>query len=298
MNIRPINWPRCLANDSLMATIVEMLKRDVELKAISDTVRLDVELILGSVLNKERTWLFTWPEYQLTDTEQLVFNQLFERRLQGEPVAHIIGSRGFWTLDLEVNKSTLIPRPDTEVLVETALRLSLSETAAILDLGTGTGAIALALASENPKWLVLAVDRVDQSVELARRNQTKLGLNNVTVQASNWFESIATDKLFDLIVSNPPYIDPVDEHLSQGDVRFEPTSALVADQNGLADLMAITTAAPDFLIPGGWLMLEHGYDQGMAVRDLLVARGFSQVQTRKDYGDNERITFGQLGSIH
>jgi release factor glutamine methyltransferase len=265
----------------LMTTVNEILGRAKELESLSDTARLDTELLLGQVLNKERSWVFTWPDYQLEEQQLNSFNELFARRLSGEPVAHIIGSRGFWTLELEVNNTTLIPRPDTEILVESALELSLSATASVLDLGTGTGAIALALASERPAWSLLAVDKIEQSVELAKRNQHNLGFTNVDIQTSNWFASIAAGKRFDLIVSNPPYIDPMDNHLSAGDVRFEPASALVAGQNGMADLVTIATTAPRFLKPSGWLMVEHGYDQGLAVRELLIDQGFSQVQTRK-----------------
>ena len=203
------------------------------------------------------------------------------------------GSKGFWKLDLEVAPHTLIPRPDTELLVEAALELLPATPANVLDLGTGSGAIALALASERPAWKVTAVDRVLEAVALAERNRQRLHLNNATVLSSHWFSALEGQR-FQLIISNPPYIASADPHLVEGDVRFEPASALVAGVDGLDDLRLIVAQAPDYLEAGGWLMLEHGYDQAAAVRDLLLTSGFEEVHSRTDLGGHERISLGRL----
>lgn len=187
----------------------------------------------------------------------------------------------------------MIPRPDTELLVEAALELLPATPAKVLDLGTGSGAIALALASERPAWQVTAVDRILEAVALAERNRQRLHLNNVTVLSSHWFSALK-DHRYTLIISNPPYIACADPHLVAGDVRFEPASALVAGTDGLDDLRLIIAQAPQHLEAGGWLMLEHGYDQADAVRDLLLAQSFEEVHSRKDLGDHERISLGRL----
>ncbi|UTW44189.1 peptide chain release factor N(5)-glutamine methyltransferase [bacterium SCSIO 12696] len=275
-----------------MPTIAQLLKRADELASVSDTPRLDIEVLLCHFLQRDRSYLYTWPERCLSEQQQADFEAGLDRRKRGEPVAHIVGEREFWSLPLVVNASTLIPRPETELLVELALDLPLSAHAQVLDLGTGTGAIALALASERQDWQVDAVDVVDEAVALAEHNRERLGLNNLRVWQSNWFEHVPENS-YHLIVSNPPYIDPKDAHLQQGDVRFEPSSALVADEEGLADIRAIVTTAANYLHRDGWLLLEHGYDQGAAVRNLLVNDGFQTVQTRQDLAGNDRVTLGR-----
>ena len=238
--------------------------------------------------------LHTWPERIVSSEAALKFASYLQRRQTGEPVAYILGQQGFWKLDLEVAPHTLIPRPETEMLVEAALELVPAfAPAKVLDLGTGTGAIGLALASERPAWHVTAVDRVLEAVALAERNRQRLQLGNAQVMSSHWFDSLQ-GKRFDLIISNPPYIAAEDPHLVTGDVRFEPNSALVAGADGLDDLRLIIDQAPAHMKPEGWLLLEHGYDQGAAVRELLSSHGFDKIQTRRDLGDHERITFGRL----
>ena len=274
-----------------MATI-ESLLNHAELPD-SPTPRLDAELLLAHVLGKSRSYLHTWPEREL-ETEQLErYLAAIVRRQAGEPVAYILGQQGFWSLELEVASHTLIPRPDTELLVETVLALLPATPAALLDLGTGTGAIALALASERPAWRLTGVDRVVEAVALAERNRLRLNLNNASFIASHWFSALAGQR-YQLIVSNPPYIAADDRHLVEGDVRFEPSSALVAGADGLDDIRLIIQQAPNYLQAGGWLLLEHGFDQAAAVRELLSARGFSAVESRRDLGGHERISLGRF----
>ncbi|WP_145129201.1 peptide chain release factor N(5)-glutamine methyltransferase [Pseudomonas sp. URMO17WK12:I11] len=273
-------------------TIIASLLRNAQLPD-SPTERLDAELLLAAALGKSRSYLHTWPERIVSSEAAQTYDGYLQRRRGGEPVAYILGQQGFWKIDLEVAPHTLIPRPDTELLVETALELQPALPAKVLDLGTGTGAIGLALASERPAWQVTAVDRVPEAAALAERNRQRLGLANVRVQVSHWLEGLA-DERFDLIVSNPPYIAASDPHLVDGDVRFEPSSALVAGVDGLDDLRVIAAQAPSRLTPGGWLLLEHGYDQADAVQALLRENGFVEVDSRIDLGGHQRITLGRL----
>ena len=272
-------------------TIIASLLRAADLPD-SPTARLDAELLLAAALGKSRSYLHTWPEKIVTSEDALTFAGYLQRRRGGEPVAYILGQQGFWKLDLEVAPHTLIPRPDTELLVETALELLPATPTQVLDLGTGSGAIALALASERPAWTVTAVDRVLEAVALAERNRQRLHLNNVTVLNSHWFSALQ-GHTYDLIISHPPYIADNDPHLVAGDVRFEPASALVAGRDGLDDLRHIIKQAPQHLNAAGWLLLEHGYDQAGAVRDLLLGEGFDNVHSRIDLGGHERITLGR-----
>ncbi|OQR33718.1 protein-(glutamine-N5) methyltransferase, release factor-specific [Pseudomonas sp. Bc-h] len=274
-------------------TIIASLLRNAELPD-SPTARLDVELLLAAALGKPRSFLHTWPERIVSTEAAQAFEGYLKRRRTGEPVAYILGQQGFWNIDLEVATHTLIPRPETEMLVETALELVPGAIPhRLLDLGTGTGAIALSLAKDRPQWTVTAVDRVEEAVELAERNRQRLHLNNARVLQSHWFSAVEGQR-FDVILSNPPYIASSDPHLVEGDVRFEPSSALVSGADGLDDLRLIVSQAPAHLEAGGWLLLEHGYDQGPAVRELLNRHGFEQIQTRRDLGDHERITFGRV----
>ncbi|MFA7553757.1 MAG: peptide chain release factor N(5)-glutamine methyltransferase [Spongiibacteraceae bacterium] len=276
-----------------MTTVADLLLHRDRLKAVSDSATADIELLLCYCIQKPRSYLRAWPEAVLSPAIEQQFLQLLSRRLQGEPIAYLIGERGFWTLDLQVSPATLIPRPETELLVEIVLsRLQSAVKARVLDLGTGTGAIALALASERADWQLLASDVSEEAVLLAEANRAALGLDNVSIQQSDWFTAIAPGR-FDAIVSNPPYIDPQDPHLHRGDIRFEPRSALVADNQGMADIEKIVAKAPNYLADAGWLLFEHGYDQGDKARALLAAAGFQQVFTEQDLAGQDRVSGGR-----
>lgn len=273
-------------------TIAELLQSATQANHLSDSPGLDCELLLCFVLGVSASYSKTWPERQVSDDHSAEFNALLKRRVAGEPVAYLIGSQGFWSLDLEVSPATLIPRPETELLVEVALDLPLPREAAVLDLGTGTGAIALALATERSHWQICAVDLQQQAVDLAERNRQRYQLDNVRLFASDWFTAIPAQR-FDLIVSNPPYIEANDPHLNQGDVCFEPASALVSGADGLNDLRLVCAQSVDYLADGGWLLLEHGFDQGDAVREVLEQAGFTSVKTDTDLNHLERLTQGR-----
>lgn len=264
--------------------------------AEGESPRADADVLLCHLLGCRRSYLMTWPERELDAAQQATLQTWLARRLNGEPIAHLVGEREFWSLPLKVSPATLIPRPDTEVLVEQALTKIPQGPCAVLDLGTGTGAIALALKSERPELDVWAVDRMVDAAALARENSAALGLP-IEVRDGSWFEPLGepdrdNTPRFAVIVSNPPYIDGADPHLEQGDVRFEPRSALVADDAGLADIRHIVAHAPAYLLADGWLLLEHGWDQGEAVRQLLRDGGYREVATVRDYGDNDRVTLG------
>lgn len=259
----------------------------------SESPRRDAEILLEFVTGKARTYILAFGETALTDDQQAHLAALLARRKQGEPIAHLTGVREFWSLPLFVTPATLIPRPDTECLVEQALTRLPSHPCRILDLGTGTGAIALALASERPDCEVTAVDRMPDAVALAQRNAAHLAINNVHVLQSDWFSALPGQP-FAMIVSNPPYIDEQDPHLAQGDVRFEPLSALVAGDGGMADIAYIIGQSRTHLEAGGFLLIEHGWQQGAAVRDAFIRAGYQAVETCRDYGDNERLTLGRM----
>ena len=256
-----------------------------------ESPKLDSEIILAHGLDCTRASLVAWPEQPLSEDHWQGFQKAIKRRQLGEPVAYIIGEQGFWTLTLKTNPSTLIPRPETELLVEQVLSMTWPEHNKLLDLGTGTGAIGLALASENPRWQIMGVDLNPAAVDLANQNAQLNSITNIRFEQGSWAENVEPG--WDCIVSNPPYIDPKDAHIKQGDLRFEPLSALVAEDAGLADIKTIAKQAWPLLNQTGWLLLEHGYNQGAQVREILLATGFDAVQTKLDYGQRERITFGQ-----
>nr|WP_295377786.1 peptide chain release factor N(5)-glutamine methyltransferase [Pseudoxanthomonas sp.] len=251
------------------------------------------ELLLSHVLGRDRAWLFAHARDPLDAEDIARFEALLERRLAGEPVAYVTGRRGFWTLDLAVGPDTLIPRPETERLVELALaRLPVERALEVADLGTGSGAIALALASERPQARVVATDASAGALAMAGRNAREHDIGNVDFLAGDWWQPLA-GRRFDLIASNPPYIADADPHLSQGDLRHEPMSALASGRDGLDAIRIIVGGAPGHLRVGGWLLLEHGWDQGEAIRDLLVRTGFVDVATEQDLEARDRVTLGR-----
>ncbi|WP_182267296.1 peptide chain release factor N(5)-glutamine methyltransferase [Stenotrophomonas maltophilia] len=257
--------------------------------------RHEAELLLLHVLERPRSWLFAHATDPLAAADLAAFEALLARRVAGEPVAYLTGRRGFWTLDLEVDPATLIPRPETELLVELALeRLPPDQSLQLADLGTGSGAIALALASERPQAQVLATDASPGALAVAARNAARHELRNVRFAEGghDWYAPLQGAR-FDLIASNPPYIASDDPHLAQGDLRFEPATALASGVDGLDDIRRIVDGGQAHLLPGGWLLIEHGWDQGAAIRALFDAAGFAEVQTVQDLEQRDRITLGR-----
>ncbi len=253
----------------------------------------DAALLLAHALGKPRSWLFAHADDVLGEADLARFDGLLARRVAGEPVAYLTGARGFWTLDLAVTPATLIPRPETELLVELALaRLPVDAPLRVADLGTGSGAIALSLAKERPRARVVATDASPEALEVARGNTVRNGIGNVAFRLGSWLAPLAGE-CFDLIASNPPYIADGDPHLSQGDLRFEPAMALSCGPDGLDAIRIIVRDAPACLRPGGWLLLEHGWDQGEAVRALLAEAGFVDAATARDLEGRDRITLGR-----
>lgn len=262
-----------------------------QLTAQSDTARIDAELLLAHVLGQSRSYLYAWPERALDAQTATRYSELLARRAAGEPLAYLIGEREFWSLRLRVTPDTLIPRPDTETLVEAALALIPPEAEMdIADLGTGTGAIAIAIASERPHCRITATDRARAALEVARDNARRLGLHNIVFRHGSWCEALEPACRYALIAANPPYVADTDPHLSRGDVRHEPRSALAAGPEGLDDLRRLITCAHQHLCPGGHLVLEHGGDQAAAVAHLLIGRGYQDVRLHHDTGARPRVT--------
>lgn len=253
----------------------------------------EAALLLTHVLERPRSWLYAWPESQVDDAARGRFQTLVKRRRTGEPVAYLTGHREFWSLDLKVTPATLIPRPETELVVERALALiPAGRNARIVDLGTGSGAIAAALASERPQWQILATDAAADTLAIAQENFTRLGLSRIDSRLGDWLTPLAGQS-FDLILSNPPYVPEQDPHLSRGDLRYEPRTALAAGSDGLADLRRICGEAPQYLAAEGWLVVEHGFDQGPAVRALMAMAELEDIATHRDLGGQERVTEGR-----
>ncbi|MCF6189561.1 MAG: peptide chain release factor N(5)-glutamine methyltransferase [Cocleimonas sp.] len=260
---------------------------------ISDSPALDAELLLAHCLNKNRSYLFTWPENTLDEAQASCFNSLLEKRLTDYPVAYLLGTKAFWTLDLIVTPDVLIPRPETELLVEVALdKIRNIKTPKILDLGTGTGAIALALSSERPDAQITACDYSSEALKIAKLNAKNHGLSEqVTFIESNWFSNIEGE--FDLIVSNPPYIAENDPHLLQT-IRHEPQQALVAKDTGMRDIDILIKDGDDYLKNESWIIIEHGHDQGAKTLESFNKKGFSNAETRLDISQNPRLSFAQV----
>ena len=275
-----------------MSTLADTLLAAVARLTGSDSPRLDAELLLAHALRADRSHLRAHADAELAPAPAAEFARLVDSRMRGEPIAYLTGKREFWSLELKVTPATLIPRPETELLVEQALALLPPGTAMeVLDLGTGSGAIALAVAKERPRSRVTAVDISAAALQVARDNARALGLSNLEFLQGDWFGPIAARR-FQVIVSNPPYVGSADPHLAEGDLRFEPAQALSSGADGLQDIRRIVTDAPGHLSAGGHLLLEHGYTQGAVVRGLLQARGFDRVTTCRDLGGHERTSGG------
>lgn len=274
-----------------MTTLANAI-RDAASRLPGEEARLEAELLLAHALQRPRSWFYAHAGDVLDPGEAQAFDQLLRRRDHGEPVAQIVGHRGFWSLDLAVTPDTLIPRAETELLVEMALEhLPPEQMGQVLDLGTGTGAVALAIASERPLVDVTAVDVSQAALDVAQCNAQDTGLP-LRLLLGNWFEPVAGE-VFRMIVSNPPYIAENDPHLQQGDLRFEPRSALASGSDGLDAIRRIVAGAPAHLLPEGWLLIEHGHDQGAPVRALFTAAGFLRVTTARDLEGRERVTLGR-----
>jgi len=257
---------------------------------------MEAQLLLQHVLNANRAWLIAHENDALEANTHAEFEALLKRRLNGEPIAYILGYREFYGLKLKVTPDTLIPRPDTETLVETALgKIPQNQACKILDLGTGTGAIALAIAQHRPHAFVMATDASEKALNIAKENAKNLGINNIEFMQSDWFGALQ-NQTFDLIVSNPPYIEENDAHLKQGDLRYEPISALASGIDGLNDIKQIISAAPKHLNPHGYLLLEHGYNQAKSVAALMTQAGFTEISHAKDLADIIRVTLGRFKS--
>ncbi|MEW6693005.1 MAG: peptide chain release factor N(5)-glutamine methyltransferase [Pseudomonadota bacterium] len=279
--------------------IGQALRWAVEQLKDGDSPRADADILLAHVLGRPRSYLLAWPERELSPGQWTAFQALVERRARGEPVAYLTGSREFFGLDLAVSNAVLIPRPETELLVEAALERLPGGPCMVADLGSGSGAIALAIAKMRPDARVVAVDASRQALEVARTNAERLGLRNVELREGDWCKGLA-DERFDMIVSNPPYICEDDPHLARGDVRFEPAMALASGADGLDAIRAIVACAPLHLSPGGWLLFEHGFDQAEAVAGLMRKAGFIDVESLRDLLGHGRVTLGRtpVGQPH
>lgn len=277
-----------------MPTIKTLLAHAANaLTSHSDSPLLDAEVLLGFVLNKPRTYLRAWCDNTLTDQQLAAFSDLIKQRQQGTPIAYLTGTREFWSRDFMVTPDVLIPRPDTELLIELSLELiPENQTIKLIDLGTGSGIIAVTLAAERPNAHVTAVDASLAALSIAKHNARQHRLTNLEFYQSDWFSNVP-NSLFDLVISNPPYIDSDDEHLKQGDVRFEPKAALIAKDHGLCDIRIIADKARNYLKPAGHLLIEHGYNQASQVQAIFTALAYDKVQSYQDLSGQPRVTYGR-----
>ncbi len=273
-------------------TYLEWVKYASQSLIDSESPKRDAEILLSFVTKKTRTFLMAFCETELSSDELEQLEHYLIRRGNGEPIAYITGEKEFWSLKFTVSNSTLIPRPDTEKLVELALDHLPKIPCEVLDLGTGTGAIAIALATERQDCLFTAVEKNKEALILAQNNAAAIGVNNVYFLQGDWFKPLKSRK-FSMIISNPPYIEPTDIHLGQGDVRYEPRSALVSEDDGLADIKVIVKGATKHLHQYGWLLIEHGWKQALSVQTLFKQHGFQLVNTFTDYSGNDRVTLGR-----
>lgn len=281
------------------SSIHQVLRRaENELAAIADHAMLEAEILLAHVLQKPRSFLHAWPQQVLTEAQLTQFNDLIRRRLRREPIAYLTGTKEFWSLLLTVTPETLIPRPETELLIETVLTLfSKNETnIKLADLGTGSGAIALALAAERPAWQIYAVDISDRALQIASNNAQQLAIKNISFCHGSWCTALPCND-FDVIVSNPPYLSEKEWPAYKADLVFEPISALVSGEDGLHAIRVIVQQAPNYLKPQGYLLVEHGFMQGSAVRECFQQHGFLEVRTMRDLAGQERVTIGWNGRV-
>ena len=288
---------KALSSTSEDTSIAAQLKWAASLilsaEVANDTALLDAKILLCHCLQRDMSYLHTWPEKTLEPEQVIQFTELVQQRCQGRPIAYLIGYRDFWTLRLKVSEATLIPRPETELLVESALELSLPDRAKVLDLGTGTGAIALALASEKSDWQVIGIDKSHDAVKLAKQNATENRLDSVRFMQSDWFSKLDKQR-FDLIVTNPPYVEDNSPYLQQGDVRFEPLSALISGADGLDDIRFIVVQAKGFLAGAGWLVIEHGFEQDEKIRNIFESNAYVEIRSVSDFNGLPRVTMGKF----
>lgn len=277
-------------------SIQQALKIAQQILVQSDSPLLDAQLLLSHVLKKPTSYLHTWPEKLLSDDEKKQFQALISRRAQGEPIAYILGEKQFWDLSFNVTSDVLIPRPETELIIEWVLKhfsQPADHTIKLADLGTGSGAIAISIAHAQPEWQIIATDFSERALMIAKQNAEKYRLRNIQFHQGSWCHALP-EKTYDIIVSNPPYIDPADTHLSQGDLRFEPHSALASDDEGYQDLFVIAEQAKNYLKPNGILLLEHGYQQAAKLKEHLQQLGYQKIHALKDLQGHDRITIAHL----
>ncbi len=256
-----------------------------------DAARLEAEILLGHLLDKSRSWLIAWSDTLLNDQQLQRYQDLIEKRIQGTPIAHLTAEQEFWSLPLRITADTLIPRADTELLVESCLDLyPAGRSISVADLGTGSGAVALAIATERPEWSILATDQSRRALDVAIHNAAALHVDNIQLLQGNWFEALPAETRVEILLSNPPYIPHDDPHLQQGDLRFEPRAALASGADGLDAIRLIISQASAYLKPGGYLLLEHGYNQGSAVRRLMHQSALGEIHTLTDLAGHERVT--------